>query len=485
MKKLISLLLVAVLLLGLGMIGAQADEEITLKVLITSSYFDIDNDVTADLCRRLSGYNIEFEVINNTEQLMLIISSGQAYDYVTLSKTNYDLMMANGALVDISGLLTEYGPNITEGYSTLWPSVSVDGGIYAIPSAVPQPNSLNRAIIARKDLLEKIGYTEENYPLTVDAFVKMLEELKAAYPDMVPLTAPSGWLITNIASAYNVLGEQASYQVVDGHVISSIDSPNIEAYLTIMRDLYARGLLDQEMPALNAKTAQSKWAASNAVMEYVSWNGSESYIATLRELNPEAEFVVLPLLQDENGQVHSQVKSGVSAYGGFPVTGEHTEEAIKAINNMMQSDNYKELVIGVEGVHWEEVEGEIVPIQPAFTDEKNNSNSFVGGFYREDVYPTYWELRLKKSPDLQRCFYEMRSRLLDGGVDSPIALAPTVTVIDNLDSLHSKISSTLISIIAGTSDMSELEALRTYWSKNGGDQVIAFYDAWYNENIAQ
>ena len=483
MKKLVSLFLLLVMLCSACVTGAVADDKPTLKFLISSSFFDIDGDVTAEATQRLSGYKIDYELLNGTDQLMLIISSGQAYDYVTLSKANYNLMMANEALADITDLLDQYGEHIKEGYSTLWPSVTVDGRIYAIPSTVAQPNSLNRAIVARKDLLDAIGYTSDKLPTTLDAFVKLLEDLKAAYPDMVPLTSEAHYIYTNIASAFNVMGEQSPYQYLDGHVISILDNPNLEAYLTTMRDLYARGLLDAEMPAMDKKQSQSKWAAGKAVMEYISWNGCESYIATLRELHPEMDFTVLPLLEDENGKVHSQVKSGVGAYGGFPVTGENTVDAIKAINNMMEGTNYKEIVLGVEGVHYEMVNGEIQPIQPAFTNEKNNSNSFVGGFYREDVYPTYWEVRLKKNADLERCFFEMREKLLDGGVASPTALAPTVTVIDNLTSLEKHLSDTLISIIAGSEDMSALEAERTYWSKNGGDKAVAFYDEWYNANV--
>ena len=167
------------------------------------------------------------------------------------------------------------------------------------------------------------------------------------------------------------------------------------------------------------------------------------------------------------------------------MTGEHTIDAIKAINNMMELTAYKEIVLGVEGVHYQMVDGEIVPIQPAFMEEKNNSNSFVGGFYREDVYPTYWEVRLKKSDILVKAFYSMRESLLDGGVQSPTALAPSVTVVDNLTTLEKKVSETLISIIAGTDDMSALEECRAYWKNNGGDLVVEFYDNWYNENIVK
>ena len=486
-KRLLSLFLIAVMLLSCGVLGASAEDKPELTFLITSPTYDIEGDVTVQAVRRISGYQINYEQLNGTEQLSLIISGDKEasqYDFINLSKARYNLMMSNEALTDITDLLDEYGPNIKAAYSTLWPAVTVDGRIYAIPSTAAQPNSLNASIMARKDLLDAIGYTEDKLPRKLDDFIQMLRDVQAAYPDMVPLTMAQGYIVTPIASAYNLLAEQAPYQYLDGHVISVLDNPNLEKYLETMRMLYNEHLIDIEMPALDATTASNKWAAGQAVMLYASWKGCDPYIAAMRELFPDMDYEILPLLEDENGKVHAQVYYGVGSYGGFPVTSKNTVDTIKAINTMMEDANYKELVLGVEGVHWEYRDGAIYPIQPAFNDEKNNSNSFLGGLYREDVYPIYWEVRLKKNNDIERCFYGMRDSLLDGGEQSPTAIAPTVTVVDNLNALETRIKDTLVAIVSVSEDMSALQSLRDYWNANGGDQVVEFYDTWYNENIA-
>ena len=35
------------------------------------------------------------------------------------------------------------------------------------------------------------------------------------------------------------------------------------------------------------------------------------------------------------------------------------------------------------------------------------------------------------------------------------------------------------------SDISELDTLREYWHKNGGEAIIEFYNTWYAENVAK
>ena len=79
----------------------------------------------------------------------------------------------------------------------------------------------------------------------------------------------------------------------------------------------------------------------------------------------------------------------------------------------------------------------------------------------------------------------MRDSLLDGGEHSPVSLAPAVTVIDNKAALETKVSDTLIAIIAGTQGIEELDTLRDYWHKNGGDEMMEFYNTWYAEVMAK
>ncbi len=475
MKRYLALFLTLALSLGVCILPASAaNDEVTLKFLISSSFFDLDSDIGWEVCQRVSGYNIEYEVLNGTEQLMLIIASGEPYDYVYLNAANYNLMMTEGALMDITDLLAERGPNILEAIPTLWESTTVDDRIYAIPATVAQPDSLNNSLIARKDLLDAIGY--EVLPDTLDGFTKMLEDIKAAYPDMIPLTASQTWLVANIASAFGITGQ---YEMADGVISHVTDDPNLTAYIEYMADLYVRGLLDAEMPAVTGADMRAKWTSGNAVIMYNGWNGIETVIGAVRELNPDMAYAVLPLLKDDQGKVHAETKSGVGSYCGIPVTSEHPAETIDAINNMIQMDNFTEIVLGVEGTHYTmDADGNYTLIQPAFNNDKNNSNVFVSGFYREDVYPKMWETRLTKNADLQDIFYAFRESLLDGGVASPIALAPAVTVIDNKSTLETHVNDTLIAVIAGAKKIDALAELGTYWNSNGGDKMVEFYNEW-------
>jgi putative aldouronate transport system substrate-binding protein len=453
-------------------------EDIALRFLISSSFYDLESDLGWQTAERVAGYKIDFEVLNGTEQLMLIIASGEPYDYVYLTRNNYDLLLNEGALIDITDLLKQHGGNITNAITTLWPAVTVNSRIYAIPSTVAQPNALQTSIVYRKDLLDKAGISPAS---TAEEFYTMLKRLKAAYPDMIPLTAAGsyehgGYFIPPITSAFGIRG---LWQEENGAVVPIVKHPRIRAYIEYVRRLYAEDLLDKEMPALQYNAAQAKWTSGRAVMFHAGWNGIETPIGALRELQPQMRYDVFPLLKDEQGNIHAEARSGVGAYGGFPATSKHPAEAIKAVNNMIELKNFTEIALGVEGRHYSLKDGVYYPIQPAFNDEKINSNVFIAGFYREDVYPKMWESRLMKNDDLKYVFDAMKASLQGKGIKSPVALAPAVTVINNLGALNTYVRDNLIAIVAGTKPMSALDDLVRYWDANGGDKVTEFYNNWY------
>lgn len=455
---------------------AKPEEKPTLKWLISSSFYDLDADAGYETMQEVSGYDIEFEALSGTEQLMLIVSSGEPYDYIFLSKSNYNMMMSNAALVDITDLLDEHGKNITEAITTLWPATTVDGRIYGIPSTVAQPNSLAKSIVARGDLMEKAGIET---PTTISGFYDALVALKKAYPDMIPLTtdAASGYYSANLGGAFGITG---GWQEVDSKIIPEIKHPNMKEYLGYMAKLYSEGLLDAEMPALKKNDMAAKWTSGKAVMMVTTWNGIETSIGAMRELVPDMKTGVMPIMAGEDGTRIAEMKTGFNAVAGIPISSEHPVDTIKAINEVIEMENFTKVALGEKGVHYDlDANGNYSLIQPAFNNERVNSNVFISGFYREDIYPKMWEARLAKNADLEWVFKTFRASIDGIGVANPTSLAPPVTVIDNLSALNTYISDSLNGIVAGVQPVDYLDTVIEYWDANGGTKVEEFYNNWY------
>jgi putative aldouronate transport system substrate-binding protein len=455
-----------------------AEPKPTLKWLVSSSFYDLEADAGAKITREVSGYNIEFQVISGVEQLMLIISSGESYDYVYLSPANYNLMMNNNALMDITEPLGKYGGNITKSITTLWPATTVNGKIYAIPSTIAQPGSLLNSIVARGDLLDTAGI---KVPTTIDGFYETLVAIKKAYPKMIPLTTDAksgygGYFVPNLAGAFGITG---TWQDVKGTITPIIKHPNLKAYLEYMAKLYKEGLLDVEMPALSSKDKVAKWTSSKSVMMVNGWNGIETAIGALRELEPNMKTAVLPIMIGKDGTQVAEKRSGVGAFGAIPVTSKHPVDSIKALNSIMEMNNFTRIAMGDEGKHYTlNSDGSYKLIQPAFNNERVNSNVFVSGFYREDVYPKMWEARLSKNADLETTFNAFKASIAKIGVDNPVSLAPAVTVVDNMQALDTYVMDALNGIVAGVTPVDQLDKVIAYWDSNGGTKIEKFYNEW-------
>lgn len=450
----------------------------TLKWLVSSSFYDLEADAGAKITREVSGYNIEFQVISGVEQLMLIISSGEPYDYVYLSPANYNLMMNNNALMDITEPLDKYGGNIKKAITTLWPATTVNGKIYAIPSTIAQPGSLLNSIVARGDLLDTAGI---KVPTTIDGFYETLVAIKKAYPKMIPLTTDAksgygGYFVPNLAGAFGITG---TWQDVKGTITPIIKHPNLKAYLEYMAKLYKEGLLDVEMPALSSKDKVAKWTSGKSVMMVNGWNGIETAIGALRELEPNMKTAVLPIMIGKDGTQVAEKRSGVGAFGAIPVTSKHPVDSIKALNSIIEMNNFTRIALGDEGTHFSmNSDGGYKLIQPAFNNERVNSNVFVSGFYREDVYPKMWEARLSKNADLETTFNAFKASIAKIGVDNPVSLAPAVTVVDNMQALDTYVMDALNGIVAGVTPVDQLDKVIAYWDSNGGTKIEKFYNEW-------
>lgn len=409
---------------------------------------------------------------------MLIISSGEPYDYVYLSPANYNLMMNNNALMDITEPLDKYGGNIKKAITTLWPATTVNGKIYAIPSTIAQPGSLLNSIVARGDLLDTAGI---KVPTTIDGFYETLVAIKKAYPKMIPLTTDAksgygGYFVPNLAGAFGITG---TWQDVKGTITPIIKHPNLKAYLEYMAKLYKEGLLDVEMPALSSKDKVAKWTSGKSVMMVNGWNGIETAIGALRELEPNMKTAVLPIMIGKDGTQVAEKRSGVGAFGAIPVTSKHPVDSIKALNSIIEMNNFTRIALGDEGTHFSmNSDGGYKLIQPAFNNERVNSNVFVSGFYREDVYPKMWEARLSKNADLETTFNAFKASIAKIGVDNPVSLAPAVTVVDNMQALDTYVMDALNGIVAGVTPVDQLDKVIAYWDSNGGTKIEKFYNEW-------
>lgn len=463
--------------------GVQQKPVLTFMTINTT--VDLSKEQPYGLYKDVTGYDIKWESLASTEQLMLLIASGEEKDLIAVNRDQFNMVLAEKAAMDITDLIDEYGPDIKKAIPTLFAITTIDGKIYGIPSVKAAIGFCSGEILGRKDLIAKAGLKDAT---DIPAFYNNLVALKKAYPNMVPLGMDNedvlSHLVSNITSGFGFRGEWM--ETPNGKVINYLKNPGFADYLAFMTKLYDEGLLDPDFPALTRRDKFTKFSAGKLVMIDDSWDGCRNYVETLNVDVPESIVEPIPFLKDSSGLNHVEIPTGADYYAIIPANSKHAIDTIKAVNEILKKENQIYLAAGEEGVHWtrNEATGGYNPIQPKFNEDKLNAHYFFAFLRSEVDYNLIWQARLMKSPDMYRIasLVKEMTKTCDDEAFSPVVMAPAITCIENYASIQSYLKDGVVQIITGKRPLGYLNDLIAYWNANGGQKVEDFYSDWYVNN---
>lgn len=244
------------------------NEPITLKVLTQHKASNGANASTAGVWEWLEEQTgIHFEVESYTAEELgskvpLIMATPDdmpdLFLYCNLKDADVVQYGQNGQLLQLDGLIEEYGVNIKEMFETIEESyggaVSSDGNIYALPCVNGKPAAVQYAINTR--FLENSG---------IKGIPSTLEELYNAMVIMRKSDANGDGIVGNEIlwsgvpkifkrQALSMVGiacywpfEGCIYDDRDGEVFFVPTSEEYKYLVTVLRDMYAIGALDPEI----------------------------------------------------------------------------------------------------------------------------------------------------------------------------------------------------------------------------------------------
>lgn len=532
MKKLISMLLIAVMILSLAACSggtgtsessqgsestsseSSASEESTspeeddpiltgekpeLKILAMYQAYNYEEQPSYKVIEELTGYKTKWYALpaeNSDQKLLLEISSGADYDILfRTSLTGYAQLSSQNALIDLKPILDKYGSNIYEQIGDLaWASVTNDQGVI---NGIPFENMvaskenpygmLTGGIGVRSDALEEMG---AELPTNLEDFTAFLEAAKEKY-GVAPMTMSStGFFCSAIMAAFN-MGE-ASWYDIDGTYTHRIKNPNLVDYLAYMQDLYSRGLLDNDMPINTADNAKEKFASNNAIsMAGLYFWDIPAMLSALQTSNPDCkiEFVTDMSIDADTQPVH-YVKIGTSGVNCISQNSKNPEHAINWLNILSEPDNFRRVYIGEEGVSYEVIDGNYWPIFEG--DDSVNFNAYTNadkfaGHCEPDLAYQMWQARARKTPEMAEAYEAMNARCDEYNVEISIETYGTISseVQKYITALEQDFSDAFLkAIVEGTDPETAIAAMQETWDANGGLEVEAAMQAFYEENKA-
>lgn len=356
-------------------------------------------DTVRDYVRENLGIDMDMIQVaeNGAQQLALMITNGEMPDLMLLSFDNYLDYVNQEAFTDISADVGNY-ENLDAYVGDYWDSVTVDGGIYGVPSLLPY--ATNHVSAIRKDWLDNLGL---DMPTTLEEWEDVMRAFTFDDPDGNGEDDTYGFFcngftyLGSILGAFGATSDQFYFLNDDDTITTNAISDEYRQGLTYLRDLYKEGLIDPEIFTASSDQAYQKWSRGQFGLWTCWW--SEPGNAYLRygfeELQPDGDVQIIqpPIGQDGwQDNLYATPVNAVVAFSGF-MTPEKKEAALRLLDFGTTREGFYTLMWGIENVDYE-------------TDEDGNITWYWGvnnGMDRNGVEVTDMELyKLLYNEPIQR-----------------------------------------------------------------------------------
>jgi len=418
--------------------------------------------------------------------LQLKFASGDIPDLYHSPGITDDPLINSGQALALDELIEQYGPNLKKVITDeAWESAKVDGKIVAIPRpAVP---SNYRLIYMRKDWLNHVGLP---VPKTSDELLNVLRAFRDGDPNKSGQNDAIAFSMREKLSwADNIFGMWGlnlnALVVYNDELIPAEVHPDMKKPLAFLHELYKEKLLDGDFLMNTAATWNQK-ITSDMVGTWVhntdllgKWNNDLK--AALPDKQPEAIAIATPVGTGYEGPV-GRLKMPTSKYLVIPAKAKNPEAIIKMLDWLASEEGDLYANLGVEGITYEMVNGEIVYDSKADENFKSLRDFNLGiapQMSNEKVLlATLGEEGMKQ-------YQETVATALQEGIPNVAVNVPAFESKSShpMDMFFLEVAS---KIIVGELNVDAFdEAVQTWRDKQGGSKYIQDLTEWYNSNQKQ
>ncbi|MBE5782880.1 MAG: hypothetical protein E7329_06125 [Clostridiales bacterium] len=280
MKKLVALLLAAILLLSATAALAEVDlskyvddesQKITIAWMAGHDTTEVNKEDPVLLYLN-EKYNVDIQPMfldrsNYFELLTTRIMSGNFPDVFLLENASqFSTMVGEEVCLELDiELIKKYMPEsyewLMEYDPTCFYNVSVDGKIFGLPR-VNMDGGYNYAPFWRKDWLEKFGYTDGAVPMTLKECEEVFYKFANEDPDGNGVKDTYALSNTGMLPIYGCFGALPDrwVEAEDGSLVYGAVAPGMRDALALLRKWYADGLIDPEF--ITGENQGGHWSLS-------------------------------------------------------------------------------------------------------------------------------------------------------------------------------------------------------------------------------
>ncbi|MBU5671690.1 extracellular solute-binding protein [Paenibacillus brevis] len=467
-------------------------------------------------------YNIvvkhAWEAANGTDyqqKVSLAISSNDLPDAMIVNETQLRQMVKAGQLADLKEVYEKYAsPALKAVYDSnpgLLDSVTFDGKLYALPETTLPSAPLTWI---RKDWLDQLGLEPPKTLEDIEKIAQAFIDNKMGGENTIGIvgTQQGGTLYStflnstdhwyNFSSIFFANGAYPGIWVkdADGNAVYGSTTPETKETLALMRDWYAKGILDKELGV--RKSTGEVVASGQTGIFFGPWWSAYNNIPDNIKNDPKANWRAYAAPLDASGKFNSNSATG-SSYLVVSKNYKHPETVIKmtTLHQWGKDEEYQTLTAGKQMTSQEVPLFLILGAGDQLEYAVNSLRDYLAGKmtledFDNNNYGWAYEmanhaLNVKKDPmdnydieywdqETDAGFFTHLYAHLNGGsafVDADInwvrsiATAQTKTMESRWTNLKKLEDETFLKIIMGSADLDSFDTFVEKWKDQGGDKI--------------
>lgn len=311
----------------------------------------------------------DYPVSADDERVALMIAE-QNYPDMIFAKGDAGSLIEAGALIDMTDLIEEYGPNIKKLYGEEFDKLKYskdDPSIYQLSSYNVGGEVFKHAGTAQVqwDVLKENNY---QLPNSLEEFEKMIKDYLAAHPTSEDGLANIGFTLSTADWHWMItLGNPAGY-IADGapdngqwlidennNAIYKFRSEKEREYFRWMNRMYNEGILDPEFATQTHEDYIAKIASGRVVALFdTDWDYADGEKILKADGKYEKTYAGLPLTMDEETKCAALMYQGLTTgYGvGITTSCKDPVAAIKYLDYICSDEGQVLVQWGIEGVNY-------------------------------------------------------------------------------------------------------------------------------------
>lgn len=464
--------------------GAETEEPFKISIMTTTHNPDPPTNDSPNVIALGEYTNTELDMIfvpasNYEDRFNITLGSGELPTIMLASKSPSFIQAArDGAFWDITDYIDDY-ENLSQLNDIIRNNISIDGKVYGLPRTRPLGRE---AVSIRKDWLENLGL---DMPETIDDFYEVLKAFTNDDPDGNGEDDTYGLVVSEYEGPWNVMqtwfGAPNKWGIDDeGKLYPDFMAPEYREALNFFKKIYDEGLVNEDFAVMDpAQWSDPIVNGEAGVMVNVA-DEANRLQNKLLDVDPSLEGAIdlIGAIEGPHG-LFSLPTSGYNDLLAISTTAVKTEEELRRVlefMDMLSTEEGETLAHnGVEGIHYEIVDGVYVPTDdPTLVNEYSSLNQILT-FIPGDRFLKEPETEIKQK---EQVILAENEEIVVANPAEPLVSQVYAQRGAQLDNI---IGDARIQYIVGQIDESGLDEAEELWLRSGGQDLIDEMNELYEE----